>query len=67
MREQYALRAEPDRELKPTFLRPIVRGKAGKRVEFGAKMDIGVCDGWARLEALSFDAYNEAVNLGGYG
>jgi len=45
------------------FIRPIVRGKAGKPVEFGAKLDISVCDGWTRLEVLSFDAYNEALNL----
>lgn len=45
------------------FIRPIVRGKAGKPVEFGAKLDISVSDGWARLEVLSFDAYNEALNL----
>lgn len=45
------------------FLRPIVRGKAGKPVEFGAKLDISVCDGWTRLEVFSFDAYNEALNL----
>jgi len=45
------------------FIRPIVRGKAGKPVEFGAKLDISVSDGWTRLEVLSFEAYNEAVNL----
>lgn len=45
------------------FVRPIVRGKAGKPVEFGAKLDISVVDGWARLECCSFDAYNEARNL----
>jgi hypothetical protein len=45
------------------FIRPIVRGKAGKPVEFGAKLDISVSDGWTRLEVLSFDAYNESVNL----
>lgn len=45
------------------FIRPIVRGKAGKPVEFGAKLDISVSDGWTRLEVLSFAAYNEAVNL----
>lgn len=49
--------------LSQPFLRPIVRGKAGKPVEFGAKLDISVCDGWTRLEVLSFDAYNEALNL----
>jgi len=45
------------------FIRPIVRGKAGKPVEFGAKLDISVSEGWTRLEVLSFDAYNESVNL----
>ena len=45
------------------FVRPIVRGKVGKPVEFGAKLDISVVDGWTRLECCSFDAYNEAGNL----
>ena len=45
------------------FIRPIVRGKAAKPVEFGAKPDISVADGLTRLECFSFDAYNEAVNL----
>ena len=45
------------------FVRPIVRGKAGKPVEFGMKLDISVSDGWTRLEYHSFDAYNEATKL----
>lgn len=45
------------------FIRPVVRGKAGKPVEFGAKLDISVSDGWTRLECWSFDAYNEATKL----
>ena len=45
------------------FVRPIVRGKAGKPVEFGAKLDISVVNGWTRLECCSFEAYNEAGNL----
>lgn len=49
--------------LSQPFLRPIVRGKAGKPVEFGAKLDISVCEGWTRLEVFSFDPYNEALNL----
>lgn len=55
----------PDRivSVSQPFLRPIVRGKAGKPVEFGAKLDISVADGWTRLECFSFDAYNEAGNL----
>ena len=55
----------PDRivSLSQPWLRPIVRGKAKTTVEFGAKLDISVCDGWTRLEYFSFDAYNEAQNL----
>jgi hypothetical protein len=46
------------------FLRPIVRGKAKSPVEFGAKLDISVADGYTRLETFSFDSYNEATLLG---
>ena len=55
----------PDRivSVSQPFIRPIVRGKAGKPVEFGAKLDISVSNGWARLEYWSFDAYNEATKL----
>ena len=55
----------PDRivSVSQPFVRPIVRGKVGKPVEFGAKLDISVVDGWTRLECCSFDAYNEAGNL----
>ena len=55
----------PDRivSVSQPFVQPIVRGKAGKPVEFGAKLDISVVDGWTRLECCSFDAYNEAGNL----
>lgn len=55
----------PDRivSVSQPFVRPIVRGKAGRPVEFGAKLDISVVDGWTRLERFSFDAYNEAGNL----
>ena len=55
----------PDRivSVSQPFVRPIVRGKAGKPMEFGAKLDISVVDGWTRLECCSFDACNEAGNL----
>ena len=55
----------PDRivSVSQPFIRPIVRGKAGKPVEFGIKLDISVVDGWSRLEYASFDAYNEAGHL----
>ena len=42
------------------YIRPIVRGKAKAPVEFGAKLDMSIDEkGYARLEKLSFDAYNE--------
>ena len=55
----------PDRivSVSQPFVRPIVRGKAGRPVEFGAKLDISVVNGWTRLEHCSFDAYNEAGTL----
>ena len=55
----------PDRiaSVSQPFVRPIVRGKAGKPVEFGMKLDISIVDGWTRLEYHSFDAYNEATKL----
>ena len=55
----------PDRivSVSQPFVRPIVRGKVGKPVEFGMKLDISVVDGWTRLEYHSFDAYNEATKL----
>lgn len=43
------------------YIRPIVRGKAKAPVEFGAKLDLSIDEqGLARLERLSFDAYNES-------
>ena len=46
------------------YIRPIVRGKAKAPVEFGAKLDLSVDgNGMARIEKLSFDAYNEAEVL----
>ena len=42
------------------YIRPIVRGKIKAPVEFGAKLDMSFDEkGIARLEKLSFDAYNE--------
>lgn len=42
------------------YIRPIVWGKAKSPVEFGAKFDMSIDEkGNARLEKLSFDAYNE--------
>lgn len=49
--------------LSQPWLRPIVRGKAKAAVEFGAKLDISVVNGWTRLEMCSFDAYHEGNGL----
>lgn len=46
------------------WLRPIVRGKAKAPVEFGAKLDLSIDeDGYARIEHISFEAYNESTCL----
>jgi IS5 family transposase len=44
-------------------VRPIVRGKAAANVEFGAKVAISMVDGYACIEQLSWDAFNEGVTL----
>ena len=46
--------------LSQPYVRPIVRGKAKAPVEFGPKYDVSLDEkGHARLEKMSFDAYNE--------
>ncbi len=45
------------------FVRPIVRGKANAPVEFGAKVAISLVDGFAIVEHLSWDAFNETTTL----
>jgi hypothetical protein len=44
-------------------VRPIVRGKARAKVEFGAKICVSLCDGISRLDYLEWDAYNESSTL----
>lgn len=44
-------------------VRPIVRGKAGSEVEFGAKLAISVCQGFSFMERLDFNAFNEGKTL----
>ena len=41
------------------WIRPIVRGKAKAKTEFGAKISISVVNGYTFLDRMSFDAYNE--------
>jgi len=44
-------------------VRPIVRGKAGKNVEFGAKISLSLVNGLCRLHKISWEAYNESGDL----
>ncbi|EJX03954.1 transposase [gut metagenome] len=44
-------------------IRPIVRGKAGRKTEFGAKIGVSVVDGYTYIDHLSWEAYNECSDL----
>jgi hypothetical protein len=44
-------------------IRPIVRGKAGKSVEFGAKMSASCRNGYVFLDRISWDDFNESLDL----
>jgi transposase, IS5 family len=44
-------------------VRPIVRGKTNANVEFGAKIQVSLMNGFAFLEDLSWDAFNEGTRL----
>ena len=44
-------------------VRPIKRGKAGRDTEFGAKLSISVIGGFSFVDRLSWDNYNESLDL----
>lgn len=44
-------------------VRPIVRGKAGSAVEFGAKVAVSVVSDYTRIETMQWDSFNEAKTL----
>lgn len=44
-------------------IRPIVRGKAKAKVEFGAKINVSLQEGYARIDRFGWDAYNEGCDL----
>ena len=44
-------------------VRPIVRGKAGAKVEFGAKIGVSLVEGYNFIDHHSWDAYNECNDL----
>ncbi|MEO6167828.1 MAG: IS5 family transposase [Chitinophagales bacterium] len=45
------------------YVRPIMRGKAKHKVEFGSKNGVSLQNGYVMLEQLSWDAYNECHDL----
>jgi hypothetical protein len=49
--------------LQQPHVRPIVRGKAGREIEFGAKLTTGMENGCTGLERLFWDTYSEAGDL----
>ena len=58
-------RSTPDRivSYQQDYVRPIVRGKAHCKTEFGPKLEISVELGFTRIETFSFDPFNEGKNL----
>lgn len=49
--------------LSKPYIRPIVRGKEVKAVEFGAKVNKLQIDGISFIQRLSYDAFNEGTQL----
>jgi transposase, IS5 family len=44
-------------------VRPIVRGKAKAKVEFGAKINASLQSGYIRIDRAQWDEYNEGCDL----
>ena len=44
-------------------IRPIVRGKAKSKVEFGAKVSLSLIDGFSFVDRIGWDNYNESGDL----
>lgn len=44
-------------------VRPIKRGKAGKKTEFGSKVQVSLINGFTFLDKLSWDNFNEGTEL----
>ena len=49
--------------LSKPHVRPIIRGKAGRPSEFGAKISISDDNGFVDLDRVSWDNYNESTDL----
>jgi len=46
-----------------SWVRPIVRGKTKTPVEFGAKLEISIVNGFTAIEKISWDNFNESTGL----
>ncbi len=46
-----------------SHVRPIVRGKVGRKTEYGAKIGVSVVNCFTYIDHLSWDAYNEGSDL----
>lgn len=44
-------------------VRPIKRGKEGKKVEFGSKLQVSLVKGFAFIDKLSWDNFNEGASM----
>ncbi len=44
-------------------MRPIVRGKVGKKTDSGAKINVSMTDGLAFVDHIGWDAFNESKDL----
>ncbi|MEO1390534.1 MAG: IS5 family transposase [Cyanobacteria bacterium J06634_6] len=62
---EHKVRRVDDRivSLSQPYVRPIVRGKAGVPVEFGAKLSVSCVNGCVFLDVLSWDNFNESTHL----
>lgn len=49
--------------LSQSWIRPIIRGKQNAEVEFGAKVEMSIVNGFLRIEDLRWDAFNESTTL----
>lgn len=49
--------------LSKPYVRPVVRGKENKRVEFGMKVHMLQVDGICMIDKMSFNAFNESTRL----
>lgn len=70
LEQQQFLLTHPAKELKDRivslpkpYVRPIIRGKEIKRVEFGMKVHMLQVDGLCMIDHMSFNAFNESTRL----